>query len=62
VNPEDIGYEEALRRLEEVVARARKEELSIEETLDLLEEGIELAHAATAKLELEEAAEAVEPE
>jgi exodeoxyribonuclease VII small subunit len=40
---ESIDYEEALRRLREIVEEVKKKELSLEKSLDLLDEGVQLA-------------------
>jgi exodeoxyribonuclease VII small subunit len=44
-------FEEALRRLEEIVAKLEKGELTLEESLGLYEQGIGLARNCHAKLE-----------
>jgi exodeoxyribonuclease VII small subunit len=44
-------FEEALKQLEEVVAKLEKGELSLEESLTLYEQGIALSRLCHAKLE-----------
>lgn len=44
-------FEEALKQLEDIVARLEKGELSLEESLRLYEQGIGLARLCHAKLE-----------
>ena len=48
---EPTRFEDALRRLEEVVARLEKGELPLEESLALYEEGITLSRLCHAKLD-----------
>jgi len=45
------AFEDALRRLEEIVAKLEKGELTLEESLRLYEQGIGLAKHCHAKLE-----------
>ncbi|MBN2370153.1 MAG: exodeoxyribonuclease VII small subunit [Vicinamibacteria bacterium] len=44
-------FEDALKRLEEIVARLEKGELPLEESLGLYEEGVKLSRLCHAKLE-----------
>lgn len=46
-----LPFEQALRKLEEIVARLEKGELTLEESLSLYEQGIGLARQCHAKLE-----------
>jgi exodeoxyribonuclease VII small subunit len=46
-----LRFEDALKRLEEIVARLEKGELALEESLALYEEGIKLSRLCHAKLE-----------
>ncbi len=48
---EEIKFEEGLRRLEEIVNRLESGEASLEEAINLYEEGIKLARALKEKLE-----------
>ncbi len=48
---EDLSFEEALARLEAVVARLEKGDEPLETALELFEEGIRLSRLLTAKLE-----------
>jgi exodeoxyribonuclease VII small subunit len=48
--PED-SFEEAFRRLEEIVKRLEEGDLPLEESLSLFEEGIRLSRACTQKLD-----------
>jgi len=52
---EPARFEEALKRLEEIVGRLEKGELPLEESLALYEEGIQLSRLCHAKLEEAEA-------
>ncbi|MBE0447537.1 MAG: exodeoxyribonuclease VII small subunit [Actinobacteria bacterium] len=40
---EKLNYDQALNRLEEIANTVRKKEVSLEDSLDLLEESIQLA-------------------
>jgi exodeoxyribonuclease VII small subunit len=44
------NFEEALKRLEEIVQKLEGGELSLEESLKLFEEGIEISRTCTKKL------------
>lgn len=48
---EKIGYEEALKRLREIVAEVKKKDLSLEKSLDLLDEGVQLAAICVEKID-----------
>jgi len=52
---EPTRFEDALKRLEEIVARLEKGELALEESLALYEEGIQLSRLCHTKLEEAEA-------
>lgn len=45
------GFEDSLKRLEEIVERLEDDELSLEESLKLFEEGVELARACGQRLD-----------
>ena len=49
--PEAPSFEAALKQLEEIVQRLEKGELSLEESLKLYEEGIQLSRLCHGKLE-----------
>jgi exodeoxyribonuclease VII small subunit len=49
--PEAARFEDALKRLEEIVGRLEKGELPLEESLVLYEEGITLSRLCHAKLD-----------
>jgi exodeoxyribonuclease VII small subunit len=49
--PETLHFEDALKRLEEIVARLEKGELALEDSLKLYEEGVKLSRHCHAKLE-----------
>ncbi len=44
---ERYGFAEARERLEEIVTQVRKKDVSLEQSLDLLEEGVRLANLCT---------------
>lgn len=48
---ESVDYEEALRRLREIVEEVKKKELSLEKSLDLLDEGVQLAAICVEKID-----------
>ena len=48
---ERLGFEEALKRLETVVEKLNNEDISLEESVDLYEEGIKLSKICTETLE-----------
>jgi exodeoxyribonuclease VII small subunit len=52
---EPARFEDALKRLEEIVTRLEKGELALEESLALYEEGIQLSRLCHTKLEEAEA-------
>jgi exodeoxyribonuclease VII small subunit len=52
---EPARFEDALKRLEEIVGRLEKGELALEESLALYEEGIKLSRLCHTKLEEAEA-------
>ncbi|TCL64748.1 exodeoxyribonuclease VII small subunit [Hydrogenispora ethanolica] len=52
--PGERSYEEAMERLTEIVQRLETGELSLEESLNLFEEGIGLAKFCTGKLDAAE--------
>ena len=45
----DQNFNDALRRLEAIVEEVKKDGMSLDNSLDLLEEGVELANACTEK-------------
>lgn len=47
----NISYEEALKRLQQIVEEVRKKELSLEKSLDLLEEAVPLANICVEKID-----------
>ncbi|MCA1987976.1 MAG: exodeoxyribonuclease VII small subunit [Desulfarculus sp.] len=48
------GFEQGLNRLEEIVARLEDEDLDLEESLALFEEGVRLAEACGQRLDAAE--------
>ncbi len=48
------GFEQGLNRLEEIVARLEDEDLDLEESLALFEEGVKLAEACSQRLDAAE--------
>ncbi len=48
---EQLSFEEALTRLEEIVKELETEDISLEDSIELYEEGIELSKTCTQKLE-----------
>lgn len=48
---EQLSFEEALTRLEEIVKELETEDISLENSIELYEEGIELSKTCTQKLE-----------
>jgi exodeoxyribonuclease VII small subunit len=53
--PAELTFEQAMARLETIVARLESGELTLDESLSLFEEGIGLARVCTLKLEEAEA-------
>lgn len=49
MSDEQYTFTQARERLEEIVAQVRKKDVSLEESLDLLEEGVKLANICTEK-------------
>jgi exodeoxyribonuclease VII small subunit len=47
---EKISFEDSLKRLEQIVQKLEEGELSLDESLKLFEEGIEISRACTKKL------------
>ncbi len=45
----DLSFEEALGRLEEIVAEVKQKDTPLDKSLDLLEEGVKLANICTEK-------------
>ncbi|RJX33818.1 MAG: exodeoxyribonuclease VII small subunit [Desulfarculus sp.] len=45
------GFEQSLQRLEQIVERLESEELELEESLALFEEGVKLAEACNRRLD-----------
>ena len=46
---EEPSFEAALERLDEIVVQVKQEDVSIDRSLELLEEGVKLANACTEK-------------
>jgi exodeoxyribonuclease VII small subunit len=46
-----LRFEDALKRLEEIVAAMESEELDLDKSLGMFEEGVKLARFCTSKLE-----------
>lgn len=46
---QDLSFDEALSRLEAIVAEVKQKEVPLEKSLDLLEEGVRLANICTEK-------------
>ena len=45
----DLSFNDALSRLEEIVVKVKNEDLSLDDSLELLEEGVKLANICTEK-------------
>ena len=45
----EISFEEALNKLEAIVAEVKQKDVPLEKSLDLLEEGVKLANICTEK-------------
>jgi exodeoxyribonuclease VII small subunit len=50
-SPRDLSYEDAIKRLSEIVQRLERGDLPLEESLLLFEEGIGLSRASQEKLD-----------
>ena len=50
----DYTFAQARTRLEDIVAQVRKKDVSLEKSLDLLEEGVRLANACTEHIDQSE--------
>ncbi len=48
---EELSFEQALARLEEVVEKLEQEDLPLEEAIDLFQEGMRLSKISAAKLD-----------
>lgn len=46
-----MNYEKSLRRLDDIMASLENEQIGLDESLKLFEEGIELLRSATAELD-----------
>jgi exodeoxyribonuclease VII small subunit len=46
---EELSFEAALARLDEIVAQVKQGDVSLDQSLELLEEGVRLANACTEK-------------
>jgi exodeoxyribonuclease VII small subunit len=46
-----MNYEQSLRRLDEIMAALENEQIGLDQSLKLFEEGIELLRAASAQLD-----------
>lgn len=53
-DPDDLPVEEQLRRLEAIVQKLESEAVSLDESITLFEEGVELAVAVRKRLEASE--------
>ncbi len=51
----ELSFEQALKRLEEIVSKLEKGEISLEESIKIYEEGHQLVKTCLAKLEKAEA-------
>ncbi len=47
----EITFKEVIARLEEIVAQIKTKEISLEKSLELLEEGVRLANMCTEKID-----------
>lgn len=47
----NLGFDEALDQLHKIVEQVKRKDLSLEKSLDLLEEGIELANVCTERID-----------
>ncbi len=47
----EITFKEVIARLEEIVAQIKTKEVSLEKSLELLEEGVRLANMCTEKID-----------
>ncbi len=52
---ENNSYKESLDRLKEIVKEVQNKDLDLEESLDLLEEGVNLAHVCISRVDTTEA-------
>jgi exodeoxyribonuclease VII small subunit len=50
-NPSDLSFEDAVKRLSEIVQKLERGDLPLEESLLLFEEGVSLSRASQAKLD-----------
>ena len=50
-NPTDLSFEDAVKRLSEIVQKLERGDLPLEESLLLFEEGVGLSRASQAKLD-----------
>lgn len=48
---QDVTFQQALGRLEEIVTEVRKKETDLDRSLELLEEGVQLANICTEKID-----------
>lgn len=48
---ETMRFDEARRRLEEIVSEVRRKETSLERSVELLEEGVRLANVCTERID-----------
>lgn len=50
-SPNDLSFEDAVKRLSEIVQKLERGDLPLEESLRLFEEGVSLSRASQAKLD-----------
>lgn len=50
-NTEQLSFEEALKRLSTIVEKLEKEEVGLDESIKLYEEGVKLSRLCSSKLE-----------
>jgi exodeoxyribonuclease VII small subunit len=51
VKKKDLGFEESLKKLEEIASKMGEESLSLEESLKMFQEGMELSTLCNKKLD-----------
>lgn len=60
MSDEKQSFEQARSRLDEIVAQVRKKDVSLEQSLELLEEGVRLGNICTERIDVSEWRSAVE--